>query len=120
MILAGRGEYSKALEYCDQVIEIDSFSVHAEYIKGLIHRQQNHLSEAAKAYQTILFLQNDFALAHYELANVHLKLNNIKDAAISFNNTLKNLENMPDSIFLKYSGGFSKKDLEQICINRLK
>ncbi len=48
-----KGKFSKCIEYCDQVIEIDSQNYHALYLKALSHKGREEYSEAIEIFNLL-------------------------------------------------------------------
>lgn len=120
LLCAGKGKFDESLEYCDKVLKFDEFSSEAYYIKGLILENKHDMSGAQKAYETAIFINKEFALAHFKLAKLSRKMGRTKPAKKSYENTLKYIERQPEETFMVYSGGFTKSSILSTCEQALK
>lgn len=115
LALANKGHFEEAEQVCGCMLALDDYCAEAHYILGMIHEHHSQNQQALKEYETTLFLQNNFALAHFRMASLNLALKKPKVALRAYRNTLKFLDIMPDDLIRIYSGGFNKQAIESIC-----
>jgi len=119
MIEANRGNTREAGSYCARAFAVEEFSAHAHYITGLLHDVSGKKNKAKKAYEDAIFLETNFTPAHFKLAQLNHTLRQEKDAAKSYTNTLRCLEQESPDTLAVYLGGFSKKSIQSICKNKI-
>ncbi|MBF0350966.1 MAG: tetratricopeptide repeat protein [SAR324 cluster bacterium] len=119
LIFAGNGQFNRALEACNKVLENDEFSVEALYLKGLVHEQKQEWETAIKAYQTVIFLNQGFSLAHFHLAGIYSRQKLEREARRSYQNALNYLDRDQELYFQLYSGGLSRQTLKNLCLQNL-
>jgi chemotaxis protein methyltransferase CheR len=67
---ANRGQLSEALALSEQWIAADKVDSTAHYLHATVLREMRNCEAARRAFQRCLFLQPDFALAHFALGNL--------------------------------------------------
>ena len=81
------------------------------------------MEEAKRSFKKALYLNKDFMLAHFGLANIYITEGKHQEAIREYRNTLNILaKHAPDEI-VAYSGGFSAVAVADTCkinIERLK
>jgi chemotaxis protein methyltransferase CheR len=73
-ILANQGRLEEALKACLDAIEVQRTSCAAHYLYATICHELNRLDQAVAALGKVLYLDQDFILAHHALAGLHKQL----------------------------------------------
>ena len=84
--LANEGRLTAALAACDRALAANRLAPAHHYLRGIILQEQDAADDAAKALRRALYLDPDFALAHFTLGHLHLRQGRRADAVRSFAN----------------------------------
>jgi len=71
---------------------LDKINVDAHYLLATIYSEQGKMTEAINSLQKTLFLNHDFVLGHFLLANIHLNNGDKSVSCKHFGNALKSLK----------------------------
>lgn len=119
IIAASRGECEHARTICQNIIKLDKLSVEVYYVLGAVEEIADNLNEAKKAYQSSLFLDNNFALSHYRMGLIFQRQNNKKRALKSIKMTLKNSHLIHPILFRLSANGETIKTISNACLKYL-
>ncbi|MFO8057400.1 MAG: CheR family methyltransferase [bacterium] len=114
-ICANRGEEDMARELARKAWNLDDLMPGTYFLLALLEERSGPPEDAIKDYQRAILLDPDFAMAHFNLAHLYLKLGREKDAAREFSNTVSILERDPDNFSLNFSGGLSREAVISFC-----
>jgi len=119
-ILANQGKLEDAFHWCEKAVSADKCNPHLHYLLAVILAEQKK-GEAAKAsLKKALYLDPDFVLAHFALANLSLRRGKIAEARKHFGNTTEILSKYkPDEIFPESEGITAGRLSEMIGAVRL-
>ncbi|HEV2176744.1 MAG TPA: CheR family methyltransferase, partial [Terriglobia bacterium] len=96
---ANQGRLAEALACCEKAIASDKMNARAHYLRAMILQEQGWLEGAALAVKRALYLEPEFALGHFALGNIALRLGKVKESKKHFENTLALLAKyQPDDI----------------------
>jgi chemotaxis protein methyltransferase CheR len=65
------GAYDRVTKYCQQAIEIDSFSVTPHYLLAEISKKQGNFEEAKKIFKKIIYLEPTSVAAYIDLSYLY-------------------------------------------------
>lgn len=85
---ANRGELQRALEFTTQALCQDRANAALYYLRATVLQEMNKLTEAQSDLRRALYLDPDFAVAHFALGNVARRSGKEKDAERAFRNCL--------------------------------
>ena len=105
--LANEGNLAEALAACDRALAEDKLVAAHHYLRGVILQEQNAPDEAIAAMKRALYLDHDFALAHFALGHLRLRQGRAPDAARSFANATALLRAYTPETVLPGSGGIT-------------
>jgi len=115
-ILANQGKLEEALQWCEKAITAEKFDPYLHYMHAIILEEQNKSEEAKASLKKALYLDPDFVLAHFSLANLSLRSGNIIEARKHFSNTAEILSKCkPDEILPESEGITAGRLSEMIC-----
>ena len=119
-ILANQGKLEDAFHWCEKAVSADKCNPHLHYLLAVILSEQKK-GEEAKAYlKKALYLNPDFVLAHFALANISLRDGKIAEARKHFGNTTEILSKCkPDEILPESEGITAGRLSEMIGAVRL-
>jgi len=115
LLYANQGAEQASREHCERARSLDDLLPELYFLLALLDEKSELLEAAVENYQRVLLLEPDFAMARFNLANLHQRLDRPRDARREFGNTLAILERDPENASLKFSGGLSRQALIQIC-----
>jgi chemotaxis protein methyltransferase CheR len=87
-IHANMGELETALHWCEQASLLERLDPAVHYLLGTILQELERGSEAMLAYKRTLYLDPDFALAHFALGRLYREQNKAREANKHFENAL--------------------------------
>ena len=103
-IMAGSGELEKGEEFCLRALELDDLNPQLCYLLGCIRQEQGKLEEARSALKQAIYLNPDFALAHFQLGLVYQREKFLLQGEKCFLNTLATLGKLPPDHLLEREG----------------
>ncbi len=93
MLFSHQGRFEDALTMMDQALEKDDHCLHALNNKGNILLSLGRLEEAEACFQSLLGMNANYALAHYNLACVHAQREDLTSALESLQTAISLDEN---------------------------
>lgn len=75
--------------------------------------------KAKQSFKNALYLDNNFLLANFYLADIYKKEGNLDKAIKEYRNTLKNLAKKSLEDIIAYSGGFNVATIANVCRDNL-
>ena len=115
LISINLGDFEKALSIVRQIRQKDEFLPDSHFIDGLIHEHEQKYEEAIRAYKAALFLDGDYFFSYFRLGHLYHKANRKIDSVRAFRTALTVIAKQDDERVQLLSGGFTKKNLEDIC-----
>ncbi len=104
---ANEGRLADALAACDRALAADKLVAANHYLRGVILQELNALDDAAEALKRALYLDADFAIAHFVLGHLALNRGRTREAARCFANTRSLLRTRPPDSVLPESDGIT-------------
>lgn len=111
---ADEGRLAEASEWCEEAIAADKLNPAHYYLLAAICQEQGQSETAERALVRALYLEPDFALAHFALGNLCLSGGRQRDARRHFDNALSLLRACPADALLPESDGLSAGRLVEI------
>ncbi|MGZ4358083.1 MAG: hypothetical protein ACXVRU_14865, partial [Gaiellaceae bacterium] len=87
----------------------------ARYILGIIYQRQGDQARAINEFKRTIYIDRDFVLAHFNLANIYKSRRATEDACREYENALKALYECPEGQWTTFLGGFKPDLLAQTC-----
>ena len=115
LIRINLGDFEKALSLVHQIRQKDEFLPDSHFIYGLIHENEKNYDEAIRAYNAALFLDGDYFFSYFRLGHLYQKADRKIDSVRAFRTALTVIDRQDDERVRLLSGGFTKKNLEDIC-----
>ena len=113
-IYANQGRLPEALEWCEKAIAADRLNSFFYYLRATILEEQSRHEEAENCLKQVLYLDQDFVLAHFALGNLALRHGKTKESRRHFQNTLKLLGSSPPEQVLAEAEGITAGRLREI------
>ena len=111
---ADEGRLAEAIEWCDKAIAVDKLNPAHYYLLAVICQEQGQSGTAERSLGRALYLEPDFALAHFALGNLCLSGGRQREARRHFGNALTLLRACPVDALLPESDGLSAGRLVEI------
>ena len=112
--LANIGEIDSASKACEEAISKNKLDYKLHFLNATISQNQNKYSEAVSSLQKAIFINPDFILAYYSLANNMIKNENIKGAIKNYNNALSIMSKLDDEEIVEESEGLTVGRLKEL------
>ncbi|MEX1276964.1 MAG: CheR family methyltransferase [Bacteroidota bacterium] len=113
-IRASQGDLAGAEEQCRKAIEADKLNPVHPYLHATIVHEQGRDDEAIHSLRKALYLDPDFALAHFLLANLARRHGKTREAGKHFRETLRLLSRYRQDQILPESDGMTAGRLKEI------
>lgn len=113
-ILANQGKLEDAFNWCEKAVSADKCNPNSHYLLAIILDEQKRGEEAKASLKKAIYLDHNFVLAHFALANLTLKLGNIAEARKHFSNTTEILLKCKPDEILPESEGITAGRLSEI------
>jgi chemotaxis protein methyltransferase CheR len=93
---ANLGNWAEAERYCQRAIERDKLCLDAYYTLALVFQHEGRLPQALEMMKKVVYLDRNYILGHYGLANLYFECNQLPQAHKSLDNALRLLQGKPD------------------------
>lgn len=113
-IYANQGKIKEALGWCEQLVAMDKLNPAAYFLRATILMENDDIEESVLTLRQALYLDQDFTLAHFLLANQMRMLGKDKIAMTHFSNALALLDKVSDHEILPESEGISAGNLRNM------
>jgi len=116
---ADQGKLAEALAWCEKAVAADKLDPALHYLLATILQEQGEAEAAADALRRALYLDPEFALAHFALGNLRLAQGRRPEAQRHFANALALLRARPHGEILPQSEGLTAGRLAEIVASVL-
>jgi chemotaxis protein methyltransferase CheR len=113
-ILANQGRHAEALVWCERWIAANKIDAAAHYVHATVLQEMGQRETARRSLQRAVYLQPDFALAHFVLGNFARDDARTTEADRHFANALHVVRNGPPDALLPESDGLTAGRLVEI------
>ncbi len=112
--LADNGQAREAKKRILDYLKNDHLNARAYYLLGTINLELGELEEAERNLQKTLFLEPDFIMAHFHLANLYSLSHRRNESKVHFNNVLKLINTWDAQQTVPQSEGLTVFQLRQM------
>jgi chemotaxis protein methyltransferase CheR len=112
--LANQGKLSDALAWCDRWVAADKLDSSGHYLRAVVLQELGDNEQARRSLQRALYLNPDFVLAHFALANLARCRDQITEAEKHFATALNLLRDCQPGDLLPESDGLTAGRLTEI------
>ena len=113
-VLANQGKLDEAHGFCEEAVIADKCNAHLRYLLATILEEQKKGDEAKASLKKALYLDRNFVLAHFALANLSLQSGKMVDARKHFSNVAEILSAYKPDDIISESDGITAGRLAQI------
>lgn len=117
--LANSGDWQNAAERCTAILAADPFNAPAHYYYALVLQSTGAHGEAEKALKRAIYLDRNFALAHYQLALARKDAHDIAGCLRAMRNALDALDGVADETPISPCGLITAVDLRELALQQL-
>ena len=117
-VLAHQGEDQPAAKRLKNAFDCDGLLPEGYYLLGLLAERKEEWEKAIENYSRAIFLKSDFAMAHFNLAGLYLRLSELKHAERELKVVAGLLKSGPEKIHL--SGVWTNQTLRDWAEGHLK
>lgn len=112
--LADAGDWEAAAEYARDLLVRDRLSADIHFYQALIFENLGRAGDLERSLRQAIYLDRNFALAHYHLGLALKRARKTSAAARSFENVLRTLADLPDCVTVKAGPGITVIDLKEL------
>jgi chemotaxis protein methyltransferase CheR len=112
--LANQGRLTEALTACEEALMVNKLDAELHYLRAIILQEQKMEDEATASFKAALYLEPNFALAHFALGNLMLHKGNRRAAKKCFDNVLSLLSRCHRDEILPESEGLTAGRFKEI------
>jgi chemotaxis protein methyltransferase CheR len=113
-LYANLGNHSEAARTCKEGLELDMFDPECYYLQGLLSLEMGEEKDAERLFFRAIYLNPDYELAHYAMANSSLHSGHIVKAKKYFKNAADLLRSYPADEIIPGSDNLTASRLLQI------
>jgi chemotaxis protein methyltransferase CheR len=117
--LANKGDWITAARYCEAFLAADSCNAPAHYYYALVQHYSGATDKAEQALRRALYLDRNFALAHYQLGLMRKDAGDTAQCGRSFRNVLGVLSDLPDDRPVSPCGRIAAIELRELATQQL-
>lgn len=117
-VCANEGALTEAFDWCEQAIALERLNPGLYYLRAMILQELDRTNEAVASLKRALFLDQDFALAHFVLGSLVQKRGKAREADRHFANALALLSNCAPDFVLPESDGLTASRMADIIRSR--
>ena len=115
---ANLGNWGEAERFCQRAIEKDKLNLGAYYTLALVLQHEGRFPQALEAMKKVVYLDRNYVLGHYGLANLYFESTQIPQAQKSLDNALRLLQGKPDDQMVAGSNEISVGRLREAIIRQ--
>lgn len=112
---ADGGDFPAAVAECHHALAQDPLDAAARYILGVIYQRLEEPARAVQEFRRTLYVDPDFVLAHFGLANLFRARRAYSDAAREYQMALRTISYNPEGTWTRFMGGFPPDLLVKTC-----
>lgn len=117
--IADRGDWQGAAQYGERLLERDRLNPTTHFYQALIFENLGILSEAARFLRQAIYLDRNFALAHYHMGLALERERHVRAASRSFENVLRVLGGVANDAAVRAGPGITVAALRELARTRL-
>jgi chemotaxis protein methyltransferase CheR len=116
---ANKGDWANAARHCEEILRADACNVAAHYYYGLVLQYTGAKLEAEQAWRRAIYLDRDFALAHYQLGLARKDAHDVPGSSRAFRNAIEVLNGTPDERPVSPCDQITALDLRELAAQQL-
>ncbi len=112
---ADLGRLEEAAAQANTVLKKYPLTAGARYVLGVIYQQQGDTDAALAEFKRTVYIDRDFVLGHFAVANINRQRGRTAEACRDYENTLRALHAKPEGSWTAFLGGFRPDLLARTC-----
>jgi chemotaxis protein methyltransferase CheR len=118
-IHANQGQLAEACNLCERAITVDKMNPAYHYLLAAVLLEMGKEDESVTCLNRALYLDQDFALAHFALGNIARRRGRKREAERHFENVLSILRTYPPGTIVPESEGIRAERMIEIILAAL-
>jgi chemotaxis protein methyltransferase CheR len=118
-LLAGKGNLKDALDICNDLIATYRLEPKLYLLRSSILQEMDNNSEAVSSLRQAIFLNPDYIMGHFTLANLLIRQGNYGSAKRYFNNVIELTGRLKNDSILTESEGLSIRYIREITFSTM-
>ena len=119
-MLADQGDLKNAISECEKAILTNKVEPRLRFLLASILQEVGEWDKAVESLNAAKYLDPDFVLAYYSLANIYVQRGNMKQAKKGFENALTLLKNYKPDEIIPEAEGLTAGRIQEIIQSTLK
>lgn len=115
---ANLGTWTESEAWAHRAIELDKLALDAYYILSLVLQHQGRLADSIEAMKKVVYLDRNYILGHFGLANLYHESGLMPQAQKSLENALRLLQARPEQEVVAGSQGIVVSRLREAIIHQ--
>jgi chemotaxis protein methyltransferase CheR len=115
---ANLGCWAEAEHWCRQAVRFDKLALDAYYTLALVLQHQGQIAQAIEAMKKVIYIDHNYVLGHFGLANLYRTNDQLPQAHKSLDNARRLLEARADNEVIPDSSGITAKRLWEATIRQ--
>ncbi len=112
---ADLGDLGAAIKDAEEALRVNPLLASARYILGIIYLRQDAQTQAMNEFKRTIYIDQNFVLAHFNMANIYRAQGAMDDACREYENTLRAMYVAPTGEWTEFLGGFEPDLLAKTC-----
>ena len=109
------GDFAAAVSDANEALRVNPLLASARYILGIIYLRQEDAQRALNEFKRTIYIDPEFVLAHFNVANLYRAQGSMDDACREYENALRALYLSPEGEWTAFLGGFKPDLLAKTC-----
>lgn len=115
---ANLGQWQEAERWCRQAMRLNNLQLDAYYTLALVMQHQGQLDQAIDAMKKVVYLDRNYVLGHFGLADLYHSKGQLPQAFKSLDNARRLLERAADDLVIPGSGGITAVRLREAVVRQ--
>jgi chemotaxis protein methyltransferase CheR len=115
---ANLGNWTEAERWCREAIRLDKLALQAYYVLALVLQHQARLDEAIETMKKVVYIDRNYVLGHFGLADMYRNLGQWPQAQKALDNARRLLDAKSPEELIPGSGGITAGRLRETIIRQ--
>ncbi|MGD8624648.1 MAG: CheR family methyltransferase, partial [Anaerolineae bacterium] len=115
---ANLGNWTEAERWCREAIRLDKLALQAYYVLALVLQHQAHLDKAIEAMKKVVYIDRNYVLGHFGLADMYRNRGQWPQAQKALDNARRLLDAKSPQELIPGSGGITAGRLRETIVRQ--